>query len=114
MSLTVESIDGVRVVTFEGRLVTEVAQSLKPMLDEYAAGRPGDTVLDMSAVPYVCSYLIGILVSLRTRLGEQGASVALAALDPKIRFILQVSGLEGLFSYHASRNEAIAHLRAGH
>jgi anti-anti-sigma factor len=109
MALSIERVNGIGVVTLEGRLVTEVAQSLKPQLDEYVTGRPGNTVLDMTGVAYVGSYLIGILVTLRTRLGEQGSRLHLAAVDPKIRFVLQCSGLEPLFTYHASRDEALAH-----
>jgi anti-anti-sigma factor len=106
--LAIERVGRVTVLTLQGRLVTEQALELKPKLDTYAAGRPGDTLLDMSRVVYFSSYLVGVLVSLRSTLHEQGAKCHLVGLDPKARFVLKVSALEDLFTYHATREEALS------
>ena len=113
MALTVENVGVVRVVTLEGRIVTEAAQDLKRDFDAYAEGDAGPTLLDMGAVLYVCSYLVGVLVALRSRLSARGFPVAFAGLDPKHRFVLRVAGLEELFEYHATREEGIAALANG-
>lgn len=110
MSLNVETVGSVNVVTLEGRLVTEVAQQLKGDFDDLAARMPAVTVLDMSRVGFMSSYLVGVLVALYTRLAEKGLSVHLAGLDARQRLVLKVSDLERYFTFHDNREEALAAL----
>ena len=112
MALNVETVGTVQVVTLEGKLVTDVAQDLKTEFDAYVGGTPGPTLLDMSAVRYISSYLVGVLVALRSRLSERGFNLHFAGLDSKHRLVLKVSGLDDLFRYHATRAEGIAALAA--
>jgi anti-anti-sigma factor len=113
MALAIENVNGVRVVTLEGRIVTEAAQDLKIEFDGYVGGTPGPTLLDMSRVGFMSSYLVGVLVDLRTRLSAKGFGVHFAGLDPRHHLVLKVSGLDGLFTYHATREEGIAALGNG-
>jgi len=106
--LDIEQVGRVTVLTLQGRLLTEQAQELKPRFDSYAAGTPGDTLIDMTRVGYFSSYLVGILVSLRSTLHERGKSLHLVGLDQKARFVLKVAALDNLFTYHATREEALA------
>jgi anti-anti-sigma factor len=110
MALNVEIAGVVSVITLEGKLVTEAAQELKPQFEAYVGGAPGPTLLDMSAVLYISSYLVGVLVDLRSRLSAKGFAVHFAGLDPRHRLVLQVSGLADLFQYHATRVDGIAAL----
>ena len=112
MALKIEAVGALRVVTLEGKLVTDIAQDLKNEFDAYTNGSPGPTLLDMTGVVYVSSYLVGVLVSLRTRLSERGFELHFAGLDPRNRLVLRVSGLEQLFQYHATRAEGVAALLA--
>lgn len=112
MALNVENVGAVRVVTLEGKIATEIAQDLKAEFDAYAAETPGPTLLDMSNVRYLSSYLVGVLVALRSRLSEMGFTLHFAGLDARHRLVLKVSGLEELFQYHATRAEGIAVLEA--
>jgi anti-anti-sigma factor len=112
MALNVETVGAVKVVTLEGRLATEIAQDLKGEFETYVAETPGPTLLDMSGVKYISSYLVGVLVALRTRLSERGFNLEFAGLDSKHRFVLKVSGLDELFRYHETRAEGIAALAA--
>lgn len=112
MALNVETVGEVRVVTLEGRLATEVAQDLKTEFETYADETPGPTLLDMSGVRYMSSYLVGVLVALRSRLSKRGFEMRFAGLDPKHLLVLKVSGLDELFHYHATRAEGIAALAA--
>ena len=112
MPLNIETVGAVRVVTLEGKLVTESALGLRSEFEEYAGGSPGPTLLDMTAVKYFSSYLVGVLVVLRTRLAEKGLALHFAGMDSKQRLVLRISGLESLFEYHATRDDGIAALEA--
>ncbi len=113
MALDIETVGGVRVITLEGRVLTEIAQDLKPRFDEYAAGTPGPTLIDMSGVRYVSSYLVGVLVDLHSRLSAGGFPMHFAGMDPRHRLVLKVSGLEDLFHFHESRAQGVAALSGG-
>jgi anti-anti-sigma factor len=113
MPLEIETVGNVKVVTLEGKLVTEAAQDLKCEFDAYVGGAPGPTLLEMSGVKYISSYLVGVFVVLRTRLVEKGLALHFAGLDPRHRLVLRISGLESLFEYHATREDGIAALEAG-
>jgi len=113
MALDIETVGTVRVITLEGRVLTEIAQDLKPRFDAYAAETPGPTLIDMSGVRYVSSYLVGVLVDLNSTLSAKGFAVHFAGMDPRHRLVLKISGLEGLFQFHESRAQGIAALSAG-
>ena len=112
MALKVENLDDVRVVTLEGRLVTEVAQNLFAEFNEYVEGSPGTTLLDMTGVRYMGSFLVGVLVNLRTGLSKRGFALHVAGLESRNRLVLRVAGLEGLFDFHLTREEGLASLGA--
>lgn len=112
MPLDIETVGGVRVVTLEGKLVTETAQDLKTQFDAYVAGAPGPTLIDMSGVRYISSYLVGVFVELRSKLSAKGCALHFAGMDPRHRLVLKVSGLEDLFDHHATRADGIAVLSA--
>jgi anti-anti-sigma factor len=112
MALNVETVGAVRVITLEGRLVTEIAQDLKGQFGAYLAGTPGPTLIDMSGVRYISSYLVGVFVELRSSLAARGFALHFAGMDPRHRLVLKVSGLEDLFRFHASRAEGVAALAA--
>ena len=101
-----------RVITLEGKLGTEIAQDLKTEFDAYLAGSPGPTLLDMSQVRYISSYLVGVLVDMRSRLAARGYALHFAGIDARHRLVLTISGLDELFGYHAERAEGIAALAA--
>jgi anti-anti-sigma factor len=113
MALDIETAGSVRVITLEGKVLTEIAQDLKPQFDAYAAEAPGPTLVDMSGVRYVCSYLVGVLVELNSRLSAKGFAMHFAGMDPRHRLVLKISGLEGLFQFHESRAQGIAALSSG-
>ncbi|HQQ76374.1 MAG TPA: STAS domain-containing protein [Thermoanaerobaculia bacterium] len=112
MALNVETSGVVRVITLEGKLGTEIAQDLKTEFDAYLAGSPGPTLLDMSQVRYISSYLVGVLVDMRSRLAARGYALHFAGIDARHRLVLTISGLDELFGYHAERAEGIAALAA--
>ena len=113
MPLNIDTVGSVRVVTLEGKLATEVSQQLKTEFDELIDRSPGPMLLDMSSVKFVSSYFVGVLVATRGRLAEQRMPLHLAGLDPRHRLVLRISALEGLFNYHATREDGIAALEAG-
>ena len=72
------------------RLQSELAAAL-------ASGDPARLVVDMSAVEFCDSTGMNVLLAAHRRASEQGGSLELAG-PPAVRKILQVTGLETVFT----------------
>jgi anti-sigma B factor antagonist len=73
------------------RLQSELAAAL-------ASGDPARLVVDMSAVEFCDSTGMNVLLAAHRRATEQGGSLELAGPRPAVRKILQVTGLETVFT----------------
>ena len=75
------------------RLQSELAAAL-------ASGDPARLVVDMSAVEFCDSTGMNVLLAAHRRATGQGGSLELAGPRPAVRKILQVTGLETVFTVH--------------
>jgi anti-anti-sigma factor len=78
MALQMRRVGKVTVIVLSGKLNTEAAQDLKRKLNDYCDRSPGHSLLDMSEVNYVSSYLIGVLVACHEKLKASGSELHLA------------------------------------
>jgi anti-sigma B factor antagonist len=60
-------------------------------------GRPVDVVVDLSAVSFLDSSGISALIRARRRVGEVGGTLRLRNPQPKVRRVLQITGVEQAF-----------------
>ncbi len=63
-----------------------------------SGGRPAQIVVDMSGVDFCDSTGMNVLLAAHRRAREQGGDLELAAPRPAIKKILQVTGLETVFT----------------
>lgn len=61
---------------------------------------PNRVVIDMSAVEFCDSTGMNVLLSALKRVKEQGGVLDVAAPRPAVRKILQVTGLDSVFTVH--------------
>lgn len=117
MKTRLEALGAARFVYAEGRLDFGSAAGLQRELEAAlaAAGKPpAALVLDCSALDYVSS--AGLRVLLQTARAAQRARVgfALCALAPAVREVFDLSGFSRLIEVHPDRAAALAHAgRAG-
>ncbi len=67
-------------------------------------------VLDMAGVEYISSAGLKMLVSFWQRVRDQKGDLALAALQPRVREVLEMIGLDLVFSISETPDQAKAHL----
>lgn len=79
-------------------------QGLLGVLDE----NPSRIVVDLSTVPYMDSSGVASLVKLLSRTKKLGVSLVLLSPSPKVRSILEITRLDGVFTLADSREKAIA------
>jgi anti-anti-sigma factor len=85
---------GVLVVAISGRIdhvgSESFAQSLDPLLEQCSTGKPA-VLLDFSAVEYVSSAGLRILMLASRRAKAQGGTFAIACLQPLVQEIFSIS-----------------------
>lgn len=90
-----------------GELDLYNADAVRAALLSSTAEQPDRVVVDLSAVEFVDSTVLGVLVEARSRL-DDGRSLLLAAPGLETRRALEVSGLDRHFSLHESVEQALA------
>ena len=65
-----------------------------------AAAKPSQIVVDMSAVEFCDSTGMNVLLAAHRLASEKGGDLTLAAPRPPVRKILEVTGLQSVFTIH--------------
>jgi anti-sigma B factor antagonist len=104
--LGVEAVGDARVVKLAGELDLYNAGEVREALSRAAADGPQRIVVDLSEVEFIDSTALGVLIEARTKLDNRRA-LMLAAPALETRRVLEISGLDRLFTVHQSVPEAL-------
>jgi len=110
---TIGHQDGLRLITIGGRL-TEKDQSLE-LIDAFEvllAEGEQKFLLEMSALEYVNSSGLNLLIGMFTRARNAGGELAICGISDKVRQLMVMTRLDSVFKIHGSVAEAIAHFNA--
>jgi anti-sigma B factor antagonist len=103
----VDRRDGVVVVSLAGELDLYNANTVREALLECCAEEPARLVVELSAVTFIDSTALGVLIEARTRLPNRRGFL-LAAPGLETRRALEISGLDRHFAVHESLDQALA------
>lgn len=97
------------VLRLSGRIDQEASPQLQARLLELIGGNtaPAGIVLDLKAVPYVSSAGLRALMVGAKESKAKGRHLAVAALQPVVREVFQISRFDKVISTHAEVHEAI-------
>jgi len=101
------------VLTLAGRIDNSTTEGLKAGLDAYVANcrAEGDKlVLDFSKVEYISSVGLRVLMLAAKQSREQGGTIVVAALQPVVREIFEISRFNLVFECFGTTREALAKL----
>ena len=98
--------NGAVVVSLAGELDLYNAHEVRDALLECCAESPNRLVVDLSAVKFIDSTALGVLIEARTKL-ENRRGFLLAAPGLETRRALEISGLDRHFTVHQSVSEAL-------
>jgi anti-sigma B factor antagonist len=99
--------DGVVVVSLAGELDLYNANTVREALLECCAEAPERLVVELSAVKFIDSTALGVLIEARTRLANRRGFL-LAAPGLETRRALEISGLDRHFAVHESLEQALS------
>jgi anti-sigma B factor antagonist len=97
----IERNDGLVVVSLAGELDLYNASAVREALLECCNESPERLIVDLSAVKFIDSTALGVLIEARTRLVNRNGFL-LAAPGVETRRALEISGLDRHFAVHES------------
>jgi anti-anti-sigma factor len=98
------------VLTLTGRIDNSTTDGLKPALEAYVANCRADgdrLVLDFSKVDYISSVGLRVLMLAAKQIRDQGGTIVVAALQPVVREIFEISRFNLVFQCFGSVREAL-------
>ena len=109
MSVTCQTdsvIRGVTLVVPSGRLDESGASELWEVVPSHITDATPSLLVDMTAVEFMTSAGIGVLIRVLNRTGTLGGRVALFGCNEKVQRVLSICELETAFNVCDSLNEA--------
>jgi anti-sigma B factor antagonist len=102
----IERADGAVVVRLAGELDLYNANTVRDTLLECCGESPERLIVDLSAVRFIDSTALGVLIEARSRMGDR-SGFRLAAPGLETKRALEVSGLDRHFVVHDTVAEAL-------
>ncbi len=112
-NIDVESKDGWAVVGVTGELDVSTAPRLRGRIVDIATDGATHVVLDLTAVEFIDSTGLGVIVGSLKRLRGLGGDLRLAGADRGVQRVFEMTGLDKVMPMHASANEAMVSSEAG-
>jgi anti-sigma B factor antagonist len=108
IKMTHSEVDGVSVVTLDGRIVLgEESNSFREKLKSMLAEGKKKIVLNMVNIKYIDSAGLGTLVAAHVSAKAQGASVRLCNLGRKFHEVMQITKLLTIFDVYDTEAAAV-------
>ena len=108
MKITERVENDVTVIVLGGRIDTQGAVEMDEALQGAVAQGRHKMVLDMAEVNYISSAGLRTLADVLTKNKHAHGDLKLAALNARIRRVLEVIGFDNFFSIHETVQDAIA------
>ena len=104
-----EEVDAdTHVIELGGEVDLYTAPEFKERLVQVIEDGKKQLVVDLSKATFIDSTTLGVLVGGVKRLRPAGGSLTLVCTDPNICKIFEITGLDRVFSIHASRDDAVS------
>src|SRR5213083_2088490 len=104
--------DNVYVISLAGEVDLYTAPEFKQQLLEVIAQGASNVIVDFSNTTFIDSTTLGVLVGGVKRLRTNDGQLSLVCNDRNITKIFEITGLDRVFTIHASRDEAIGDIGA--
>jgi anti-sigma B factor antagonist len=100
----------VAVVAITGELDAATAPRLTDALENTIESSPTAVLVDLSECSFIDSTGLGVIVSARARLVEEGRRFEICCAGAQARRILEITGLDDAFGFFDTREAALTEL----
>jgi anti-anti-sigma factor len=92
-----------------GRMtIGEADYALKRAVGAAAEAKVGKLLIHLGAVTYMDSAALGELLSSRQTMAERGGALRICCLQPRVKTLLEITGLLGALDVHETEQAALA------
>ena len=99
---------GVPVVTVRGEIDVATAPQLRDRLMAASETNPPLSVVDLSAVTFLDSTALGVLVGAVTQRRDAGGDIRLVVTEPHVTKVFSITGLDAVFSIYPDLDRALS------
>jgi len=110
MDITEQKSDSVTVLHFSGRLDGTNSAATDTRLADAVSRHPA-LVLDLGALDYISSAGLRVLLKAAKQAQTARQKLVLAALQPSVKQVFEISGFSTLFATFPNRDAALASLK---
>lgn len=107
LDVTVRKVDGTAVVAVAGEIDVYTSPLLQERLVEVLRDGFPSIVLDLSAVTFLDSTGLGVLITALKRCRSADGDLVLVTAQPNVLKVLEITGLNDVFKVHDSVDDAI-------
>ncbi|HUV04460.1 MAG TPA: STAS domain-containing protein [Armatimonadota bacterium] len=112
LKVNTRSINGTSVIDLEGEVDVYTAPQLKQQIIDLLDGGLRHVVVNLTAVDYLDSTALGVLIGGLKRLRERNGALDLICPNPRIRRVFEITGLDKIFDIYATEDEAVEKLKS--
>ena len=110
MDVSTRTSEGVTIIAFAGNLDSNTSPQAQQAIDALLAGGVQKVVVDFSALDYVSSAGLRVLLSAAKRLQGPGKALRLFGLNETVREVFEISGFAQILHVRGTEQEAVAGL----
>ncbi|MFZ3148764.1 MAG: STAS domain-containing protein [Methanothrix sp.] len=107
MEINHTCIDNVPIVSVSGRIDGATYKDLEAVLNELIDQNKSDIVLDLEGVVYISSVGLRVLLAAQKKVRPKNGAVKLVSLQPFVREVFEITGINRLFSIYSNQGEAL-------
>jgi len=107
LHVEVRTQKGVSIVDVAGEVDLYTAPRLEEALTRAAAGTPPLIVINLTQTTYLDSTALRVLTAALKRTRERNGEFVLVSTQPKIAKLFSITGLDQLFAFCATEDEAL-------
>ena len=111
MEFAQEQAGDVVIVKLAGRLDSSAAQPAEESFTRVLAGGTPHLAIDMSALQYISSAGLRVLLVVAKKVQQAKGKVVLFGLDPHVREVFSISGFDKIFTIQSDAASAVAAVR---
>lgn len=100
--------DKATVLVIEGRIDSSTSAELeKKLIVMIETEKEKDIIIDFSAMDYISSAGLRVLLMAAKKAGKMGGKVVLVGLSVNVKEVFDISGFSNIFNIYASQEEAV-------
>ena len=108
MTITTETTASATIVSIEGQINSANATAMEAQVQAIIDGGARGLVFDFSALDYISSAGLRMVLVVAKRLKQEGGLLVLCGMQPHVREVFDISGFLAILNVEPTRVEALA------